>query len=197
MRTFLRLCLPGCVLLGFAACSQPAPAPASEDVMRPTATIKDIMDSIIAPAADTLWESVATIVTPSGIEERRPRTDEEWLVVRRSAVQLVEAANLLIVEGRHVAKPGERSVNPGIELHPEEIDKLIAEDRSTFVKLARAMQDAALPAFQAIEAKNADGLSDAGEGIDVACETCHMKYWYPNGGPPPESRPLPPLTPGN
>ena len=162
MKTFLWLCLPACFLLGLAACSRPAPPP-PENVLRPTATIKDIMDSIVDPSADALWESVATIVTVTGIDERQPRTDEEWLAVRRDAVQLVEAPNLLIMEGRHVAKPGEKSPNPGVELAPEEIDKLISEDRPTFLKLARALQDAAIPAFQAIEAKNVEGLSDAGE----------------------------------
>ena len=138
MRTFPRLCLSGCLLLGLAACSGPAPAPPPENVLRPTATIKDIMDSIVDPSADALWESVATIVTTTGIEDRRPRTDEEWLAVRRSAVQLVESTNLLLVEGRRVAKPGEKSENPGIELAPEEIDTLISGDRPTFINLARA-----------------------------------------------------------
>lgn len=196
MKTSLRLCLPACLLLGLAACSQPAPAPPPENAMRPTATIKDLMDSIIDPAADALWESVATIVTPAGMEEKAPKTDEEWLVVRRHAVQLVEATNLLLVEGRKVAKPGQKSENPGIELQPEEIDKLIAADRPTFAKLARALQDAAIPAFQAIEAKNVQGLSESGEAIDVACETCHLKYWYPGGGPPAQNAPFP-LKPGN
>jgi len=183
MNAFLRLCLPACLLLGLAACGQPAPPP--ESVMKPTATIKDIIDSIIDPSADVLWQAAATIVTTAGTEDRQPRTDEEWLTVRRHAVQLVEASNLLLVEGRAVAKPGDKSAFPGIELQPEEIEKLISDDRATFVKLARALQDAVLPAFQAVEAKNAQGLSDAGEAIDIACETCHLKYWYPGGGRPP------------
>src|SRR5687767_13080996 len=74
---------------------------------RPTATIKDIMVSVIDPEADVLWNSVATIVTASGTEEREPRTDEDWATLRRSAIQLVEATNLLRVPGRHVARPGE------------------------------------------------------------------------------------------
>jgi len=42
------------------------------------------------------------------------------------------------------------------------------------------LHDATMPALQAIDAKNADGLLDAGELIDNACENCHLKYWYPN-----------------
>jgi hypothetical protein len=33
---------------------------------RPTATVKDIMTSIVDPSADVLWNSVATIVTATG-----------------------------------------------------------------------------------------------------------------------------------
>jgi hypothetical protein len=152
--------------------------------LRATATIKDIMDSIVDPSADALWDSVATVVTADGVEERAPKTDEEWAAVRRHAVQLVEASNLLLIQGRHVAKPGEKSQNQKVELEPEEIERLINNDRKSFTRLALGLHDAAVPAFNAIEARNARGLSDAGEGIDTACENCHLKYWYPNGGPP-------------
>jgi cytochrome c556 len=177
MNILLRMVLLVCC--GAVACSND-----SGPEMRPTTTIKDIMDSIVDPSADALWESVATIVTLEGTEERAPKTDEEWAAVRRHAVRLVEASNLLLIKGRHVAKPGEKSEKENIELAPEEIESLINKDRATFERLAAALHDAALPALRAIDAKNAKGLADAGEGIDVACENCHMKYWYPNGGVP-------------
>jgi hypothetical protein len=60
------------------------------------------MDGMIDPAADVLWDSVAYIATPKGIEDRQPRTDEEWKTVRNSAITLIEAANLLSMPGRRV-----------------------------------------------------------------------------------------------
>ena len=137
------------------------------------------MDSQVDPASDYLWESVATIVTKAGTEERRPRTDEQWKEVRRRAIQLIEGTNLLLMDGRHVAKPGEKSENPGIELSPEEIEASINGDRATFITRAHALHDAGMKALAAIDAKNVEGLSDAGETIDEACEQCHLKYWYP------------------
>ena len=154
----------------------PRPAP----LTRPIATIKDIMDSIVDPSADALWQSVATVSSAAGIEDRQPRTDDEWAGVRRDAIRLVEATNLLIMEGRHVARPGEKAENPGVELDPEKIEKLINDDRPAFVELARGLQDASLPALNAIDARNADALLAAGAGIDRACESCHLKYWYPD-----------------
>jgi len=181
LRTFHWLALAGVSLLVAAACSAPAPAPPArkEPPFRKTATIKDIMDSMVDPSADFLWESVATIVTKKGTEERRPRTDDEWKAVRRAAITLMEATNLLIMDGRAVAKPGEKSENPGIELSPEAIRRVMDDDPDTLVKLAGALHDAGMKAMAAIDAKNADALSDAGEVIDNACETCHLKYWYP------------------
>jgi plastocyanin len=115
----------------------------------------------------------------SGTEEREPKTDEEWAAVRRSAVQLVEATNLLRVPGRHVARPGEKSENPRIELQPETIQKMIAEDPAAWSTLVDRLHDAAVPALKAIDARNAKGLFDAGEHIEHACEACHQRYWYP------------------
>src|SRR5438094_90123 len=62
---------------------------------------------------------------------------------------------------------------------PPQMEKLINDDRASFIKLARALQDAGATALKAIDAKNAEGLLDAGETIDTACENCHLKYWYP------------------
>jgi len=162
------------------ACNRPQPPPApAPSPYHLTATIKDIMDSMVDPSADTLWESVATIVSAKGTEERRPKTDEDWANVRRAAIRLIEGPNLLMMEGRHVAKPGEKSENPGIELEPQQMEDLINKDRESFVKLAHALQEAGTVALAAIDAKNAEGLLDAGETIDTACENCHLKYWYP------------------
>ena len=182
MRRFHWLVLMGVTALVIAACNKaadPAPAATAPGAPEKIATIKDIMDSIVDPSADVLWESVATIVSAAGTEERRPKTDEDWANVRRNAIRLVEGPNLLVMEGRRVALSGQKSENPGIELEPQQMEKLINDDRASFIKLARALQDAGAIALKAIDAKNAEGLLDAGETIDTACENCHLKYWYP------------------
>jgi hypothetical protein len=164
-----------------AAAAKPAETAAVE--FRTTATIKDIMDSVVDPSSDYLWDSVATIVTKKGTEERRPRTDEDWKQVRRRAIAMIEATNLLIMDGRLVAKAGEKSENPGIELGPDEIKAVIDSDRASFIKFAHGLHDAGMKALAAIDKKDADALSDAGETIDEACEQCHLKYWYPLNTP--------------
>src|SRR4029078_3650620 len=123
------------ILLGVVlACSSnqpPAPPAGPQPEFRTTTTIKDIMDSIVDPSADELWESVATTVDATGVHDKYPQTDEEWKAVRRDAIRLLEGSNLLLIPGRHVAKPGEKSENPGIELEPEQMEALINQDRAT------------------------------------------------------------------
>ena len=44
---------------------------------KPTATVRELMHSVIDPAADVVWLSVYTILDGEGIHETRPQTDEE------------------------------------------------------------------------------------------------------------------------
>ena len=131
-----------------AACSTESPEPTT--TFRPTATIRDIMLTMIDPSADVIWESVATIVSYDGVEDRRPRTDEEWERVRDDAIELVEATNLLLMEGRAVAAPGIRSENPGLELEPEEIQVLIEEDRATWNRMVGDLYTVSLIMLNAV-----------------------------------------------
>jgi hypothetical protein len=172
------------LLAGLAACAPKAPATTPQL----QASIQEIMASVVDPAADSLWDSVGSTVTPDKSEERMPRTDKEWQQVRHYAVALVEAPNLLVMHGRSVAVPGGRLDDadvPGIT-SPSEIRKLIDADPAVFALKAKALQDAGLVALKAVDARSPAGLLAAGGQIDTACESCHLKYWYPNAPRPPE-----------
>lgn len=146
------------------------------------ATIKDIMDAMVDPSSDAMFESMAEIADEHGVTQRAPQTDEEWNALRRHAVILLEAPNLLIMGGREVARAHERSQNPEVELQPEAIKKLIDGDRSSFVQRARGLHEAAALAVAAIDSRDKTGLFHAIERLDEACENCHLHYWYPNDG---------------
>jgi cytochrome c556 len=160
-----------------SACTKPQ---AAEPELVKTATIKDIMDSMVDPSAEFLFESVAQIADENGVREKAPQTDEEWKEVRRRVIALLEAPNLLAMHGRKVARPGEKAENPEVELQPEQIQALIDGDRTTFINRARALQDAATLALKATDSKDKDALFDSCTKLDKACEGCHIHYWYPN-----------------
>jgi hypothetical protein len=187
-RTF-SLAVTLCASLVIGACqAQQAAAPAPTTPAPPytnVATIKDLMQSVVDPNADVVWLAVTTVQSSKGTEEIAPKTDEDWTKVRHGAIALVEASNLLIVPGRHVARPGEKSETPGVELEPSEMEALINKDIPAFHMRANALHEAALAALQAIDNKDAAKLFDVGEQIDQACENCHKQYWYPNEKIPP------------
>jgi hypothetical protein len=166
---------------GVGCQSQPAAPPAApQPEYLPTATIKDLMLSVIDGAADVVWLSVTTVVDDKGMVETKPVSDEEWTKVRHGAITLMEAANLLMMPGRRVARPSEKSETPGVELEPEEMDALIAKDRAVWNARAKALHDVMVQVIQAIDAKDAEKVFELGEQIEVACESCHKQYWYPN-----------------
>jgi hypothetical protein len=177
--------------LGLAACSQspapPAVAAAPQVPFQPDASIQDLMENVVDHNADILWESVAVISSEKGIEERMPRTDEEWKQVRSAAVTLAEATNLLMIPGRRVAHEGKTLQDSDVEgiLKAEQIQALIDGDHSKFAAKAMALHSAALAALAAIDAKDHNKLSDVGGAIDEACEQCHTTYWYPDQQAPP------------
>jgi plastocyanin len=178
---------PAAAESGAATSGAASPALAKPGEFIPTATVQDIMLSMVDPKADAIWNSVATVVTLEGTEEKRPSTEEEWVALRHDAITLVEATNLLLMS-RPVAKPGVKSENPGIELEPEQIQERIAQDPETWKTMVRDLYDASMVMLAAIDARDTDQLFENGGNLDAACESCHRQYWYPDPvhhAPPP------------
>src|SRR5262245_9707027 len=98
----------------------------------PVANVRQIMTAIVGPAADTVFGAVSSTVTAQGIEEKAPKTDAEWQAVGASAAALVEAANMMMMEGRVV-------------------------DRGDWMSYAKALNEAATVALKAAETRNAQG----------------------------------------
>jgi hypothetical protein len=167
-----------------AGCS--APAPATEETapaapqFRPVASIREVMNSVIDPSVDEVWNSVGSTVDEKGLTDRAPTEDEHWAEVRRHALIVSEAANLLLMHNRPVAPPGAPSLAPGVELTPEEIRALIDKNPEGWDFYVQQFQDSLKPALAAIDAKNPQALFDAGEKIDETCENCHTTFWYPS-----------------
>lgn len=158
--------------------SNPAPAPSP---LKPIAGIQDVMASMIDPAADFLWESVSTTVTKGKMVEKQPRTNEEWAEVRRQAIILAEGANLLMMDGRHVVKEGATLEDHGTagNLTAAESEQAIGKNRDSFLSFAKALRDVGASMLVAADAKNPQGIIDAGDTMDQVCEGCHLKFWYP------------------
>jgi len=161
-----------------APASGEGPAPLADAGPVAVATLKELMDSTVDPAADGIWEAVAVRSTKAGVEHHQPRSPEEWAAVRRHAITLIEAMNLVAMPGRKAAPAGTK---PGLgELEPSQIERDIAQKHAVFVSFAKALQGTAQQALTAIDQKDIDAMIRTGGDIDAACEVCHVTFWYPN-----------------
>ncbi len=151
-------------------------------------SIRELMDSIIDPSADVLWGAGGTVVDKDGFHELAPKTDEQWLDVRRAAVRIIEGGNLLMMPVREAAPAGTKSETPGVELEPAEISALIKKNRKGFDGFAKALQDVGAEALRASDTKNAALLLDLGARMDAVCESCHQTFWYPSVVAPQSAR---------
>jgi hypothetical protein len=142
----------GFIIAGARVTQEAAPVEDAAPAVPPIATVKQLMNGIVSPSAAVVFDSVSTIVSAAGIEEKQPRTDEEWAAVGSSAAALVESANLLT--------SGDRAV-----------------DRQEWVTMARAMADAGMTILKATNAKDPEGILAAGETLNTSCDMCHEKYW--------------------
>jgi hypothetical protein len=176
------LLLAGCTPKESAVATQPGQAATRpESPLKPIAGVQDVMATMIDPAADFLWASVSTTVTSGKMVEKQPRTDEEWAEVRRQAIILTEAANLIMMDGRHVVKEGAQLEDHGTpgNLTAAESEKAIAENREAFIAYSKALRDVGERMLAAADNRNPQGLVDAGDTLDQVCEECHLKFWYP------------------
>jgi hypothetical protein len=179
MRTSIALCL---VLMVLACEAAPPSSGETADPgppFRATVSIEEVMRYMIDPSADAIWESVVTIVTDDGIQEIKPETDDDWALLRRYAVTLTEATNLLLMPDRRVAEEGSISELPGVDLEPEQIEALLSENRGAWTQFTLGLHDSGVTVLEAIDAQDLDALLVAGDALDLACENCHVRFWYP------------------
>lgn len=146
MRTLLWLA-PLIVLAG-SSCSRPVPpSPPFETV----ATPKELMNAVLDPAVDVIWDAVGWVVTSEGTFEKAPATDDEWATVRASAVLLAESGNLLMIGGRSGGSP-----------------EWIAQSQALIENSKRAIQ--------AIDKKDKDALFTIGGDLYDVCTNCHRQF---------------------
>jgi len=117
----------------------------------PAASVKQIMDGIVTPASNAIYNAVSTTVTTKGTEEVFPKNDKEWAIVGSHAMVLVEAANMLKVDGR-------------------------AKDSGDWMRMSDAMSTAAMQSYRAAEKKDVEALLASGETLNNSCDSCHRNY---------------------
>lgn len=140
--------------LAASGCNRATAPPAPLPPFRPVADVKQLMASVVEPAAEIYWDAVGSVTDKNGTVEIEPKTDEEWTAVRNSAYVVAEAGNLLMMSSR-------------------------AKDSGDWMKLSEALVDVGQRAIRAAEAKDKAAVFDVGAEVYDACVACHAKYATP------------------
>jgi hypothetical protein len=143
--------LSGADVLALAALLSGCAGQVTAPPFRPVATVPELMESVIAHAAEVYWGSVEIIVDEAGITENYPKNDEEWEAVWAAAMSIAESGNLLMMAPRAV-------------------------DSGAWMGFAAALVDAGRSAAAAAEAKDPDRVLAAGEEVYNVCTACHARY---------------------
>jgi hypothetical protein len=179
--------MAGAALVLLTACtsaeSPQAPAAAASTnatpAVKPVATLQDLMDGQVMPAADALWGATGSTSDETGVHDNAPKTDAEWNKLRRSAVTLIEACNLLLSERRKIS-PVEIPADPtSNSLSSRDIDRLLDTNWAGFTGFVVAMRNVGETMLKAIDERNLEVISEAGGTLDEVCESCHKVFWYP------------------
>jgi hypothetical protein len=151
MKTLWRTVIATMTVSILMACSsEPEPAETAMPDFTLVLDHQQMMDWVLDPAAEIIWDSAGTIITAEGERELAPTTDEGWEHVVSGAATLAEASNLLMLPGRSMG-----------------------EDWNAYSK---ALMATSIVALEAAKDKDSDALFDAGGEIYQACLACHQQY---------------------
>jgi hypothetical protein len=114
-------------------------------------TVLELMESVIAHAAEIYWGSVQVTVDETGEHERFPQTDEEWEAVWSAGLSIAESGNLLMMAPRAV-------------------------DEGAWMQFARSLVEAGAEAAASAQARDVERVFAAGEQVYNVCTACHARY---------------------
>lgn len=132
------------------SCARPAPPPAAPP-FQTVATTEELMNAVLDPAVDVIWDAVGYVVTSEGTFEKKPESDEDWAALRASALTLAESGNLLMIGNRSGGSP-------------------------EWIAQSQALIDQSRRVIQAIDKKDKDALFTIGGDIYDVCTNCHRQF---------------------
>jgi len=169
----------GAIAVSGCSAKPEATQPPQAPVFMPVLSVKELMENIVDPQADYVFDAVGSDISPKGVVDIKPTTDEDWTRIQRGAYVLAESSNLLKMT-RKMAPEGAANVEPGgPELTPAQIEAKVKENPALWNSHADTLRTEALKVIDIVKARDADKLLAAGSAIDQACEACHLDFWYP------------------
>src|ERR1700685_3996032 len=115
--------------------------PAEVPAIKSVGTMSELMLDIIYPTSDEIFY----------VSREEKKSTKDWIDLRRNALTLAEAANLLMADNR-------------------------ARDKDRWMKDAQLLWDVGNKAFIAAKAKDLPALEALNADLYEACQSCHVHY---------------------
>tara|TARA_Y100000052_G_scaffold23793_2_gene25752 strand:+ start:13811 stop:14362 length:552 start_codon:yes stop_codon:yes gene_type:complete len=154
---------------------------AVEDAGPETPTVYYAMTDIYQPQFQGYADTAFWVWNDEGELDASGLTEEQWETMLVSAKNLRDISLQFSEEPDiRVAEPGEQLFNEGKGFIPSEsVQAVIDTNPDGFRAMMAYMAEQSDLAVQAVEARNAQGVSDASDNIYAACKSCHTAFWYP------------------
>jgi len=169
-----------------SAC-QNKPEDAAGQAGKPAGTLQKAMKTVIAPQAQILWDISNKGMNDEGGPDGSRLKEEDWAKIAAAGAMLEAKANELAeTKAIVVAHPGEKlqdEENPGAS-NASQVQGFIDKDSQGFSDMARALAQSGADFADAGKQKDAVKLSNASNALDQVCESCHLRYWYPQQAAP-------------
>ena len=182
---FLRSLGVSLLLLGVVDCAPP-------DTEQET-TLHEIMANSVDPLSDVIWEETGKAYGETGRPEPGKLTSEEWLKVRKAARDLyVAAAKIADNPDIQVVRPGDKLLDEGRvpeAVTAAQVVSYVQRDRSGLTMHARELANQALAMESSAKARDSVKTLILAEELDGICESCHLRFWYPEQSKPSNSKP--------
>ncbi len=142
----MRFLLVAVLALASSACDRSPTVPFHMDL-----DMKQVMNLVLEPAADVVWDSAGYIVTIEGETNLAPTDEEGWLRVQAAGGTLVEAGNALMLPGRH-------------------------DGQADWLEFSAAISATGMQIIAAGEAQDQDAVFQTGATLYSVCVACHQVY---------------------
>jgi cytochrome c556 len=131
------------LLAGAAIAQAPSYTP------KPYGNLKQVMHAVALPNSEIIL----------AIQEKPPKTDQEWQAVINASVAIEELENLIMIPGR-IRSNGQ----------PAPVQN------ADYAKFAAALAPAGRDCLKASLQKNKDAVTNCTDSLSQACDNCHKVY---------------------
>jgi cytochrome c556 len=141
-----------------------------------------LMKNVVAVQTQVIWDLGNRAQDDQGNPDASKLAAADWTKIMDAATKVRQASQTL-ARADHVlvAAPGvkiEGEGNPGA-LGAKQVQAAIDADPAAFRTMSQALAASMDQIGAAARVKDAAKLFEVSGALDQVCETCHMKFWYP------------------